>query len=157
LRARAAACSERAFASFNAGIGERRHAAHPRHSFYQNVLSLAVKLGREDADARCISIGPGERFHQSLPNYIVCNRNDRDAFGGLPHGASCHAPTSIDDIRLGCDQLCRVLRKQIEARSKGAEIDREVLSFDEPAKSYFAKKSTLKGTSRVNGDKQPRR
>ena len=108
--------------SERAGIGEGRHAANPGHGFDQDVLSLAVKLSCENADPRRVAIWPRERSHQPFPDHIVCDRNDGDALGCLLYGTSRNTPTSIDDIGLGCDQLRRILRNQIDARYKNMPL-----------------------------------
>jgi len=40
---------------YRVGIGEDRHSANPRHSFDQDFLTFAVKLGGEEADASDIA------------------------------------------------------------------------------------------------------
>jgi hypothetical protein len=47
-----------------AEIGKERHPAKSGHCLDQNFLPLAVKLEREDVDARCITVWPGLRGHQ---------------------------------------------------------------------------------------------
>jgi hypothetical protein len=47
------------------GIGEGRHSANPRDSFDQDFLPLAVKLGREQADASDIAIRSGHRVYET--------------------------------------------------------------------------------------------
>jgi hypothetical protein len=62
---------------------------------------------------------------------IACDPNDGNAFLCLLHDANRHAPGSIDDIGRGYDQLRRILRNQIDMRSKGAVINREVSAYRE--------------------------
>jgi hypothetical protein len=112
----------RAF-SQHIGIGESRHTANPGHGFDQDLLSLSVKLSGEYADSRCVAIRPGERFYQSLPDHIVCDPNNGNAFGCLLHGANCHAASGKDDIDPCTDQLRRILRKQTNALPICAPFD----------------------------------
>src|SRR5262245_54111669 len=121
-------------------MGKCSHAANPGHGLDQDVLSLAVKLGGEDADPRRVAIWPGKRFYQSLSDHIVCDPDDRNRFGRLLYGANRDAPAGIDDIGLGFDQLRRIFRNQIDVRRKMTVIVREVLALDEAATAQFLEK-----------------
>jgi hypothetical protein len=53
-------------------IGDKsRHLAKPWHCFDQDVLSFAVEVDREDADARCIAIGLRQRVHETILKHIA--------------------------------------------------------------------------------------
>ena len=54
---------------FEVGIGKERHPAKSGHCLDQNFLPLAVKLVREDVDARCITVWPG--LEATSPNPII--------------------------------------------------------------------------------------
>ena len=79
-------------------IGKDRHQAKPWHCFDQDVLSFAVSLGREDTDACCIAVWPRQRVHESGPEHIACDRNDRNGLRRLLNGANCFVPSNYDDI-----------------------------------------------------------
>jgi hypothetical protein len=99
---------------FEVGIGKERHPAKSGHCLDQNFLPLAVKLEREDADACCITVWPGQRGHQPQPDHIVCHREDRYRFRRLLCGANCcHIPGGYDDIDPCVDQFRRIFRNQI--------------------------------------------
>jgi hypothetical protein len=121
-------------------IGKGCHQAKPWNCFDQEVLSFAVSLGREDTDARCIALWPRQRGHQSRPEHIAYDCNDRYRLCRLLEDANCFIPDSCDEIDPCVYQLSRVLRDQIDVLPKRAKFDREVLPFSEPAATQSVEK-----------------
>src|SRR5262249_6529836 len=113
------------------GIGKRRDGASRGHCLNENFLPLAVKLGGENSDARRIAAGFGERSHESLPNHVVGQWEDRNLSRRPLRGANGRISARQDDIDLSIDQLGRVFFKLLDAQPVTARIDREVLALDE--------------------------
>ena len=109
----------------------------PGHGLDQDLLSFAVKLGREDADTCCIAAGPGQRVHQPLPDHILGNAEDRNGRRRLLCSANSRISGCINDIDLGFDQLRHKFRNQINAQCICAPIDCEILALDEAKPPKF--------------------
>jgi len=118
-------------------IGKGRHPAKPRHCFDQNFLSFAVKVDREDADARSIAVWPRQRFHVAGPEQIVYERNNRNCLRRLLHGANCLFSSGCDDIDPCLRQFRRILRNQIKVQPICAPFHLQVLAFNETMASKF--------------------
>ena len=58
-------------------ISQRHHPARVRYRFDQDILPLAVKLGREQANSRDIPPRPAERGHQSGRHHVFSCADDR--------------------------------------------------------------------------------
>ena len=71
----------------------------PGHGLDQDFLSLAVKLGREDTQARCITAGPGQRVNQPLPGHIFGNSEDCNSRRRLLYRANCNVPGDQCPVR----------------------------------------------------------
>ena len=82
------------------GIGECRHAAKSGHRLDQDFLSLAVELGREEADACCIAAGVGQRTHESRSHHVVGKPEDRNRCRRPLCGANCNISAGHNDIDL---------------------------------------------------------
>jgi hypothetical protein len=90
---------------YRVGVGKRRHPAKVRHRFDQDFLSFAVKFGCEDADACCISARLSQRVHQSRPDHIVSNSEDRKRRRCQLRRANCGVPGGINDIDAVFDEI----------------------------------------------------
>jgi len=112
-------------------IGEGRHAANAWHCFDQDFLSLAVKLGGEDAETGCIAARLGKRGHKACSHQIGRIGQDWDGFRRLLCGANGCIARGNDDIDLCINKLCGVLRQLPAAQSIAMLIDQEVLPLDE--------------------------
>jgi hypothetical protein len=91
-------------------IGKDCHQAKPWHCFDQDVLPFAVVFTRENADASCIAFWPRQRGHQSGPQHVAYDRNDRYRLRRLLEYANCFIPRSYDEIDRCLYQLSCVLR-----------------------------------------------
>ena len=83
-----------------AGVGESRYAARGRNQLDQQLLPLAVELGRQNADAGRIATGMGKRAHETAQHQIVGNADDRDCPGRLLRGAGAVMGTGRGSRRL---------------------------------------------------------
>jgi hypothetical protein len=93
------------------------------------VLPLAVELGGEEADPGRIATRIGQRTYEDLAVDILGATEDRDRRRCLLRGANGGSPPTKDDIDLGHDQFCRMLRDLV-----GSEpMDLPVLILDETA------------------------
>jgi hypothetical protein len=84
-------------------IGERRHTLNPGQRLHQDLLTLAVKLGGQDADACGIAARLGKRAHKSGPDHIVGKRENRDRRGRLLCSADGSISADQDHIDLSFD------------------------------------------------------
>ena len=49
-----------------------------RQRVYQDVLPLTIEFRREDADARCVSSGVGERRDKTRSKHVISHAEDRN-------------------------------------------------------------------------------
>jgi len=126
-------------------IRKGRHPANPRHCFNQNLLSFAVKVDREDADARSISIRTRQRSHLAGPQHIVYQRNNRNCLGRLLRGPKRFFSSGCDDIDPCPDQFCRILRNQIKVLPIWAPFNDQVLTFNKAAAPKFFQERNVYG------------
>ncbi len=113
------------------GIGKSRDMARSRDQLRQQLQSLAVELGREDADPGRIAAGMGERAHQSAQHQIVGGGDDRDRPGCFLRHTGDRGATGQDRVDPGRDEHRRDLRGLLYTHREPAD-DLQVLAFDKP-------------------------
>src|SRR5262249_6971040 len=84
---------------------EDRHSAHPRRSFDQDFLPLAVKLSRENADSSDIAGRSRHRGYETGSRHIVGKPKDWDGLCGLLRGMNGWITSSLYCINSGIDQI----------------------------------------------------
>ncbi len=124
-------------------VGKCRHTSKSGRRLHYEVLPLAVEFAGQDADAGRIAAGFGKRAHESLPQHIVCEREDRNHARRPLRGPNRGIPAGQDDIDLGFDQLRRMFFESLGAQSVTVSIDREVLAFDEAGAPEFLKQRDM--------------
>src|SRR5690242_1775960 len=81
------------------GRGEDCHQAKAWNCLDQDVQSFAVSLAREHTDARCIGVRPRYGVHETGPEQIGSDRNDRNGFRRLLKGSNPFPATTIASTR----------------------------------------------------------
>ena len=114
----------------NVGIRQRRDAVRSRYGLDQDILSLAVKFRRHQADAGNIAAWPGQRGCKSGANHIL--GHDKQWYGlcRLLKRSADGVTSNHNHIRRSLNHRRHDLGDLLIRGQKTARDDQKVFAFD---------------------------
>jgi hypothetical protein len=121
-------------------LRQHRHPASPGHRLNHYVLPLAVKLGRQKADASDVAVRTSKRFNQPSRNHVSGEADNRNGGHRLLCGAHMGHCGTENDIWWGFRHRRHDFGELLVTQTKAAAINLQILSVYEAEHAELVKK-----------------